>query len=103
MSEPTYLESSDADAGGFAALLAAPPDWFFAAAGSWARLTGEIKHDRHKKESRTKNRILGFIRMKCFPPDAQVRNYAAFNDCEPRTVTVSTALVLFKSEHIREK
>jgi len=66
------LESSAGDAGVFGVLLDAPPDWFFAPAGSWARLIVEAKQNRHKKESRSKSRILGFIRMKYFPPDARV-------------------------------
>jgi hypothetical protein len=70
------LESSDGDAGGFAVPLDAPPDRFFAPAGSWARLTGETGQNREKKESRTKSRMLDMIRMKYFPPDAKVRDYA---------------------------
>ena len=98
MSEPTYLESSDGDVGGFAVLLDAPPDCFFAPVGSWARLTGETGQNRDKK-SRTKSRVLGIIRMKYFPPDAKVRDYAALGYCEFRTIAPSTMSLLVKSAH----
>jgi hypothetical protein len=72
------LEPSDGDAAVFAVLLDAPEDWFFAPAGSWARPGGEAEQNRHK-ESRKKG-ILGSIRMKNCPPDAQVAEYAALCD-----------------------